>query len=86
MKFSLTLRYIAVDDNLIMCVKVLNIRNLCEKHPHKFADAEFLCKHTHTHTHTQSFYKKSSLKSIDYPVITPCDHSACRRSVVCCVH
>ena len=49
MKFSLTLRYIAVDDNLIMCVNVLNIRNLCEKYPHKFADAEILCKHTYTH-------------------------------------
>ena len=48
MKFSLTLRYIAVDDNLIMCVKVLNIRNLCEKYPHKFADAEILCN-TLTH-------------------------------------
>ena len=54
MKFSLILRYIAVDDNLIMCVKMLNIRNLCEKYPRKFADAEILCKHTHTHTHTHA--------------------------------
>ena len=63
MKFSLILRYIAVDDNLIMCVKMLNIRNLCEKYPRKFADAEILCKHTHTHTHAHTHTHNPFIKT-----------------------
>ena len=54
-----------------MCVNVLNVREMCKKHPHKFADAEILCKHTHTHTHTHSCSKKSHLNSTDNPVRPP---------------